>query len=663
MGIGSRSRFGRFVTAVSALGLVAGAVAVLPMASTAAPEAAAGVRQADFTAAAKEFAVPEPVLLAVSYLASRWDSHRGQPSVSGGYGPMHLTDVAISRRTATGGHEHAGDRRGDPARPVRAQSESPSESRSAPAKPAAGEDTLSQAAGALRKPLDVVRTDPRENVRGAAALLAAKARAGGRMPTSLAGWRSAVAAFGGAGAGGGVGYAESVYDVLRTGAARTTAEGQRITLAPQPSAGSAASNSPGNSKRAAIAECPVLLGCDYVPAAYAKSDPGNDPGKYGNYDLAKRPTDLKVDTIVIHDTEETYAKTLKLFKDKNYQVSSHYVIRSNDGQVTQMVKNRNVGFHAGNWNTNTHSVGIEHEGYAEAAGTWYTEAMYRNSAKLVKYLATKYQIPLDRQHIIGHDNVPALTTAKIPAMHWDPGAYWKWDHYFELLGAPLAGGASSASSARDGGKSVVTMLPADKRQERITKCGKSEPLPGRGTSVVQLYTQPSESAPLLADPGLHPNGEAGTREICDWGNKANSGQEFAVAERKKGWTAIWYAGQKAWFPDTAEAPATRPGKGQLVTPKAGKETVPVYGSASPDEKEFPKVIPPVPPAALPYTLKTGQRYVTTGLAPTDYYYAKTIDSSKPLDHTVVRGKQKYYRIQIGHRIGYVNAADVTVSSA
>ncbi|MGW0624880.1 hypothetical protein ACWD3P_46615, partial [Streptomyces sp. NPDC002765] len=29
--------------------------------------------------------------------------------------------------------------------------------------------------------------------------------------------------------------------------------------------------------------------------------------------------------------------------------------------------------------------------------------------------------------------------------------------------------------------------------------------------------------------------------------RAESGQQYAVADRYKDWTAIWYLGQKAWF--------------------------------------------------------------------------------------------------------------------
>src|SRR5688572_11057580 len=67
--------------------------AAVPLAAAPAAQARSGALQPAFTAASGEFAVPESVLLAVSYNLSRWEHHDGRPSMSGGYGPMHLVDL------------------------------------------------------------------------------------------------------------------------------------------------------------------------------------------------------------------------------------------------------------------------------------------------------------------------------------------------------------------------------------------------------------------------------------------------------------------------------------------------------------------------------------------------------------------------------------------
>src|SRR5688572_7921333 len=64
--------------------------------------APADSRQQAYRTAAGDFGVPESVLLAVSYLQSRWDTNAGTPSTVGGYGPMHLTDVRSTTSRADG---------------------------------------------------------------------------------------------------------------------------------------------------------------------------------------------------------------------------------------------------------------------------------------------------------------------------------------------------------------------------------------------------------------------------------------------------------------------------------------------------------------------------------------------------------------------------------
>ena len=86
-----------------------------------------------------------------------------------------------------------------------------------------------------------------------------------------------------------------------------------------------------------------------------------------------------------------------------------------------------MGWHAGNWTYNEQSVGIEHEGYVDDPGKWYTTAMYTSSAALTADIARRNSIPLDRSHIIAHYEVPGAT-------HTDPGSGWDWSGYMALVG-------------------------------------------------------------------------------------------------------------------------------------------------------------------------------------------------------------------------------------
>jgi hypothetical protein len=278
--------------------------------------------------------------------------------------------------------------------------------------------------------------------------------------------------------------------------------------------------------------------------------------------------------------------------------------------------------------------------------------MYRTSARLVRYLAKRYDIPLDRQHILGHDNVPGTTTATIRGMHTDPGPYWDWAHYFKLLGRPFTPSAGPESS-------VVTIRPEYTRHQPLyTGCTKAgEACAPHGSGAVRLHTAPSESAPLVKDIGLRPGGQDSTTGVNDTGARASTGQQYAVAERRGDWTAIWYLGQKAWFHNPRTQPVAVGAREQVLTPKDGLAEVPVYGRAYPEASAYPPGVPVQAVSPLPYKLLAGQKYVVGDRVPGEYLYATTFDTA---GHKVVRGEEMYYEIQFGHRVAFVKASDVRV---
>ena len=148
------------------------------------------------------------------------------------------------------------------------------------------------------------------------------------------------------------------------------------------------------------------------------------PAYSGNYTNASRGA-AQINYVVIHTTQGSYAGAISWFKNSSSNVSSHYVIRSSDGQVTQMVDDADIAWHDGCFNTN--SIGIEHEGFVADPGKWYTEAMYKSSAKLTRWLCDQYGVPKDRKHIMGHGETPDCSD------HTDPGSGWNWTHYMDLV--------------------------------------------------------------------------------------------------------------------------------------------------------------------------------------------------------------------------------------
>lgn len=158
----------------------------------------------------------------------------------------------------------------------------------------------------------------------------------------------------------------------------------------------------------------------------------------------------QVSAVVIHYTEGSYAGCISWFQNCDSQVSAHYVIRSSDGQVAQMVKEVDKAWHART--ANGYTIGIEHEAYGDII-SFFTEAMYQSSADLVRNICSRYEVidghrTFDRDtldngttlnngvhpqggedaciKIRGHQHYPDQT-------HTDPGPYWDWNYYYKLI--------------------------------------------------------------------------------------------------------------------------------------------------------------------------------------------------------------------------------------
>jgi N-acetyl-anhydromuramyl-L-alanine amidase AmpD len=601
--------------------------------------------QSAFTAAALEFKVPLSVLLSVSYNVSRWEQHGGAPSVSGGYGPMHLTRVDNARlaprkddETAEAGALDLDDPR---------------------------YHTLEAAARLLGVAPEQLQRDAAQNIRGGAALLAQYARYTlGREPTSVADWYGAAALYSGSPEQAlAHDFADRVYATIREGRSRTTLDGQTLTLTAEavtPDTSTAADLSLRTSPvdRSSDLECPQGVPCDFIPAAYSLNPPSTT--SYGNYDLARRPDDgLDIRYIVIHDTEVDYNTTLAIFTNPRSFAAAHYVVRSSDGHTTQMLSTRNVGWHAGNWYVNAHSVGIEHEGVAIQGAAWYNEQMYHASARLVRYLARRFNVPLDRNHIIGHDNIPGTSNTNQGGMHWDPGPFWDWGYYMNLL---RGGDGQPDSDPRN--EDIVEIAPNfQTNTPAMTYCYSSNncrEVPEQSASFVYLHTAPSFSAPLISNPFIT---APGTR-ANNWANKAVVGQLFYRADHAGDWDAIWFSGQKAWFHNPHRV-NTKSGRGVVITPKAGLASIPLFGRAYPEAEAYPADIRPQALVPLtPYSIPAGQRYVAEGPFRSDYYYSPTYTPTvEGSNKRVVVGQTLYYQVSYNHRFAFVKASDVDVVPA
>lgn len=186
------------------------------------------------------------------------------------------------------------------------------------------------------------------------------------------------------------------------------------------------------------------------------------PASSSNYTSGRGGSRIRY--VVIHDIEGTMPGAISVFRNPRYAASAHYIIRSRDGHIVQMVREADRAWHSGHWLFNSSAIGIEHEGFADRprGGGYYTERLYQSSAELTCAIARRYDIPVDRRHIIGHGNVPSSRSSTTicsdsaansgrcggASHHHDPGRYWDWRLYMSLVARCASGRPAPTPSPR-----------------------------------------------------------------------------------------------------------------------------------------------------------------------------------------------------------------------
>lgn len=175
------------------------------------------------------------------------------------------------------------------------------------------------------------------------------------------------------------------------------------------------------------------------------------PDNYGGYNRSNWPR-----AIVLHTPEEPaddIEVTPAWFQRPEAHASTHYYL-DNDGDIIQMVQeaecawaNGNKGGAGGNrtwkgqrdqwppWaevgvSLNCQTVSIEIEGYAASIQSTLTSTQYAALLAWIRFEASRWGIPLDRDHIIGHFEVATDRT--------DPGAGFPWTRLMDDLSPPPA---------------------------------------------------------------------------------------------------------------------------------------------------------------------------------------------------------------------------------
>jgi len=357
-----------------------------------------------FESAAQEFNVPAEILKGIAFAESRWtqvkpeavadESERHMPPA---YGVMGLRDDDWF------GH------------------------------------SLATAAFLINSRSDGLKEDPVQNIRGAAAFLASIAASLQEKPSeNLLSWSEAVARYSGIPQRHVQGdYIFGVFDVLINGYSDWG-----IIIEP----GSVDADALASliASEFASTEGFSPLSDDYGPAVW-------DPSQ--NYSSrAGSP----ITHVSIHDTEGSFAGSVSWLQNPASNASAHYIFRSADGFLKQLVREADKAWHVVCWNPWT--IGIEHEGYV-AQPSYFTPVMYQASALLVRHLSTRYGIAKDRLRITGHNvwQEPVI----FPQLGWsscnnhtDPGPFWNWNYFLSLIVADSTPPAIVSFSPADNAQNV-----------------------------------------------------------------------------------------------------------------------------------------------------------------------------------------------------------------
>lgn len=157
----------------------------------------------------------------------------------------------------------------------------------------------------------------------------------------------------------------------------------------------------------------------------------------------------KPDMIVLHVCEGTFKGSVSWLCNPGSGTSSHYVTGKN-GELEQLVdldkaswcngtsttkgdkydyrRSTNRLVRERKTNANFYTISIENEGYSYKDGFGkLTEAQYQTVLKLCRELIAKYNIPVDREHIVGHYEIAPVEKPNCP------GPQFQWDRLMSDL--------------------------------------------------------------------------------------------------------------------------------------------------------------------------------------------------------------------------------------
>lgn len=131
----------------------------------------------------------------------------------------------------------------------------------------------------------------------------------------------------------------------------------------------------------------------------------------------------KPELIVVHISAGSLTSMTNWFSTPNSQASAHYGV-GKDGSILQYVEEDKKAWHAGRVNNpsfklykqgvnpNLYTIGIENEGQDLQ---FAPEIQLKSLCELIKDISKRHNIPMDRDHIIGHFQIDAINRPYCPS--------------------------------------------------------------------------------------------------------------------------------------------------------------------------------------------------------------------------------------------------------
>ena len=317
-----------------------------------------------------------------------------------------------------------------------------------------------------------------------------------------------------------------------------------------------------------------------------------------------------------------------------------------------MVPTKDVAWHAGNWYVNTHSVGIENEGFATAGRA----VVHAEALPLARPADALPGAALRASRSIARTS--SATTRcrgrRAPyqaGMHWDPGPFFDWARLMALAGAPIRPHGTGNRPDRHDRADV-----ADERADGDGLRRRHRQVP-EATGELRL---PPHGAELAQPARLRPVSHRGRRRAGRSRYDARLGlgrqglDRRAVRRRRPAWRlarGLVRRPEGMAARSAREARHHHPGQRHAHHAETGRRA------------RSRSTAPPIPPATRPprstsTRSRPGRRTWPRISSRADHYSATTFDD--PSSYSVQTSPEKFYEIFFNHRIAYVRADEVDV---